>query len=249
MQNIPKVDFVRDQEREYSQYILYVKPNDAECKKVIDSMNHKGISVIMVEDITISPPPSWLRGVPTLYSRRARVKTEGVSLINHGLGLMRKQKVTSKVHTTSGESTLASSGLFEDGMWLDVDDAEQRRWRTKKSLDARPGQSAPNADQYLQQENQYQKPQIQGMQNTGIKPTHAVLEQFKAQRASVDQRFSNRNNQETHGGERQLQQERYDMRTEMDSNNAIEQYKAQRASFEQQVMTRNTQLHNPSYMR
>jgi hypothetical protein len=248
MQQVPKVDFVRDDNREYSNYVLYVKPNDLECRKVVDAVNHRGITTIMIEDISVSPPPPWIRGVPTLHSRLAQTLTEGVYRILQALKLIKKQNADAKTHSTTGESTLASSGLFEDDMWLEVDETEQQAWRRKKSLDARPGQGPGHAEQYHQQENQFQRAQTQGMQNTGVKPTQAVVEHYKAQRVAEDQRFSNRNTQGAQG-ERQMPQERHDMRTEMDSNNALEKYKAQRASMEQRVMTRNTQLQNPGHMR
>lgn len=252
MQAIPKVDFVQDEDKEYTDHILYVRPNDNECRRVVDAMNHKGLhATVMTQDISVSPPPAWLRGVPTLYSRYSRVKTEGVHLILQSFALMHKQQVTMQGRTnmnTIGQCTTGSSGLFEDGMWIEVDDAEQQAWRRKKSLDARPGDTPGRQVEYVEAyENQYQKPLEVGGQNNGAKAMTA--EQVMAQRANADKKFSNRNNSYGQGSGSAMPQERHDMRTDTDSNNALERYKAQRTSMDQRVMNRNNQVHHPGHMR
>jgi hypothetical protein len=134
-------DFTADEDSEYMNHIMYVKPGDPNSETVIARINQLSLHAnIFIHDATKSKP-KWLRGVPTMVSKEKNVITERVSNILPKLDEMSRTELSSGV--LSGG--LGCASFSEDMFSIEGDPAPGPVGRNEKSKRKSEMESSTNS--------------------------------------------------------------------------------------------------------
>ena len=76
-----------DNESDYKSHILYVVPNEKNSKKALQQLqSHPGVETeVWVQDVRLLQPPlpAWLKGVPTIISRKEAIPHAGTACLQY----------------------------------------------------------------------------------------------------------------------------------------------------------------------
>ena len=140
---------VSDQESDYKSHILYVVPQEANSQKALEQLQrHRGVETdVWVQDVRLLQPPlpAWLKGVPTIISRKEAVPHGGTACLQY---LQRLQQSTPEAMAALPPG-VAGCQAFGDGqpmgrMYEAADIVDNKTW-----LDDDQKIDAKMMDQYI----------------------------------------------------------------------------------------------------
>lgn len=122
-----------DKESDYKSHILYVVPQEANSQKALRQLQqHRGVETdVWVQDVRLLKPPlpAWLKGVPTIISRKEAVPRGGTACLQY---LERLQRSTPEGMAALPPGT-AGCQSFGDGqpmgrMYEPADIVDTKTW-------------------------------------------------------------------------------------------------------------------------